>query len=250
MDRFRQPEIPRHYLGARLVGLHLGMTMDREAWLAERRREVEKDYTRDGATYDEGYDSKTPLHLQFVRRIIELSPPDGIVLNAACGTGRYTGMVLEGGLQIIGTDQSQGMLARAAEKYPDVRFEPVGLQELQFEGEFDAAMCIDAMEHVPPEEWPQVLANLGKALHPGGLLYLTVEETDPEELDQAYEEARAAGLPALHGEDIRDGTGGYHFYPSRERVRTWLTEAGFTVLEDADEWFDSWGYHHLLTRAR
>jgi hypothetical protein len=31
-------------------------------------------------------------------------------------------------------------------------------------------MCVDAMENVFPEDWPQVLANLRRALRPGGHL--------------------------------------------------------------------------------
>ena len=39
-------------------------------------------------------------------------------------------------------------------------------------------MTIDAMENVTPEDWPPVLANLRRAVRPGGHLYLTVEEAD------------------------------------------------------------------------
>jgi hypothetical protein len=34
--------------------------MDRATWLAERRAAVEADYTRDGPTYDDGYDPAKP----------------------------------------------------------------------------------------------------------------------------------------------------------------------------------------------
>jgi hypothetical protein len=30
------------------------------------------------------------------------------------------------------------------------------------------------MENVPPEQWPLVLANLHRAVRPGGVMYLTV----------------------------------------------------------------------------
>jgi len=58
-----------------------------------------------------------------------------------------------------------------------------------------------------------------------------------------------AGLPAVYGEDVGDDTGGYHFYPDRERVREWLTEAGFKIVEEADERLEGYGYHHLLVRT-
>jgi SAM-dependent methyltransferase len=158
-------------------------------------------------------------------------------------------MILDAGRHVVGADQSSGMLERAAAKHPEVRLDHVGLQELPFEGGFDAAMCIDAMEHVPPEEWPLALANLHRAVRPGGHLYLTVEQVDRSDLDRAYEAASAAGLPVVFGEDVGDETGGYHHYPDREQVQRWLGDAGWTLVDEADEWLEGYGYHHLLVRA-
>jgi ubiquinone/menaquinone biosynthesis C-methylase UbiE len=159
------------------------------------------------------------------------------------------GMVLDAGRVVVGVDQSAGMLDQARAKHPGVRFELVGLQELAFDAAFDAAMCIDAMENVPPEDWPLVLANLGRAVRPGGHVYLTVEEIDREEIDAAFEVAKAAGWPAVSGEVVEGDTAGYHFYADRDRIEGWLTDAGFEVVEDADEWLDGYGYRHLLLRT-
>ena len=128
-------------------------------------------------------------------------------------------------------------------KHPDARLEQVGLQELTFEGEFDAVMCIDAMEHAPPEEWPLVLANLHRAVRPGGLLYLTVEETD-----EAEHAACSRGLPAVRGEYVGPDTGGYHHYPDRGQVRAWFDAEGLEIEDEADEGLDGYGYFHLLVR--
>jgi SAM-dependent methyltransferase len=223
--------------------------VDREAWLAARRIAVEQDYTRDAPTYHDGYDPVTPVHRRFVDRLIQGTPEGGAVLDAACGTGPYMGSVLAAGRVAVGIDQSAGMLAQAAAKHPEVRLERLGLQELAFAEEFDAAMVVDAMEHVPPEEWPTVLANLARALRPGGVLYLTVEEVDRAELDAAFAAERRTGLPVVYGEDVGEDTGGYHFYPDRDQVAAWLAQAGFELVEEADEWLDGYGYHHVLVRA-
>lgn len=223
--------------------------MDRREWLAERRAAVKQDYTRDASTYDSGYAPVTSVHRGFVARLVDLCPRGGTVLDAACGTGPYLGMVLDAGRQVVGTDQSAGMLTQAGTKHPGIRLEQVGLQELAFEGEFDAVMCIDAMEHVPPEDWLRVLTSFRLALRPGGHLYLTVEEVDQRELDRAFLETRSTGLPAMHGEDVGEGTGGYHYYPDRKRVRHWLSEAGFVLVDEADELLEGYSYHHLLVRV-
>ncbi len=142
------------------------------------------------------------------------------------------------------------MLRRAAEKWPEAGFERLGLQELPFEGAFDAVMCTDAMENVPPEDWPTVLGNLRRAVSPSGSIYLTIERIDGTEIDGAFGEARGQGTPVVPGEVVEGDTAGYHFYPAEEQVSDWLADAGLEVVEEADEWLDGYGYHHLLVRTR
>jgi ubiquinone/menaquinone biosynthesis C-methylase UbiE len=224
--------------------------MDRQAWLRERRQTAEERHdTIHAFTYDEQYGEIGPTHRRFVTDLVEGCPPGGVVLDAACGTGKYFATVLDAGRRVVGTDQSTGMLARARARFPAVPLERVGLQELAFDGGFDAVMCIDAMENIPPEDWPRVLAGLRRALRPGGRLYLTVEEPDPADLERAQADALARGLPVVPGELAEEGAG-YHYYPSRQQVAGWLEEAGLAVEAEArsDEG-DGYGYLHLLTRA-
>ena len=223
--------------------------MDRAAWLRERRQTTEERHDAIHAfTYDEEYGEIGETHRRFVADLVQRCPPGGTVLDAACGTGKYFAMVLDGGRRVVGTDQSTGMLARARARFPAVPLERVGLQELDFTGEFDAVMCVDAMENVPPEDWPKVVGNLARALRPGGQLYLTVEEVDDQELERALADATAQGLPAVRGELTERGAG-YHYYPSRDQVAGWLREAGLVVVAEADNADDGYRYWHLLTRT-
>ena len=129
--------------------------MDRTAWLRERRQTAEERHDAIHAfTYDEQYGEIGPTHRRFVVDLLERCPPGGTVLDAACGTGKYFAMVTDSGRRVVGTDQSTGMLGRARARFPAVPLERVGLQELDFAAEFDAVMCVDAMENIPPEDWP------------------------------------------------------------------------------------------------
>ncbi len=192
--------------------------------------------------YDEEWGAISPSHDRFVRRLVELTRPAGTILDAACGTGRFWAMVLAAGRSIVGVDQSPGMLQEASRKHPEVPVGRIGLQELPFDAFFDAVMCVDAMEFVAPEDWPAVLERLREAVRRGGVLYLTVELADEQELRDLYEKARAAGAPVVPGEDF-DGVG-YHYYPTRESVDGWLDAAGLERLDDADGDY----YRHLLVR--
>jgi ubiquinone/menaquinone biosynthesis C-methylase UbiE len=223
--------------------------MDRVSWLADRRAEVERQYTLEGPSYDDGYDPATAVHREFVSALIDLVPPGGTILDAACGTAPYAGMVIDRGRGYLGADQSRGMLDRARAKWPGARFELAGLQELPFEAGVDGVMCTDAMENVPPEQWPTVVTAFRRALVPTGHAYLTVEEIDRAEIEEAFAEGTRRGWPIVLGEVIEGDTAGYHYYPDRAQVVDWLRSSGFEIVRQGDEPFDGYAYHHLLVRA-
>jgi ubiquinone/menaquinone biosynthesis C-methylase UbiE len=216
--------------------------MDREQWRRERRlwNEVQMDtiYARQ---YDERWGATiNDAHRAMLGRFLSHCPPHARILDAACGTGKYWPLLLERGCSIVGTDQSERMLAIASEKHPDVAVEHVGMQELSYSDAFDGIICMDAMEFVFPEDWPLVLGRFARALHPRGHLYITVEMESDEELRIAYEAGQRLGLLLVYGEYAHHG--GYHYYPTDEQARGWLSEAGFTVLETAE----GDGYRHYL----
>jgi len=191
--------------------------MDRTQWRQERRlwNEVQMDtiYARQ---YDEHWGASiNPSHRSMLERLLDLCPPRGYLLDAACGTGKYWPLLLERGFSVMGTDQSQQMLQRAHEKFPDVAIQHVGLQ---------------------------VLRNFTTALHENGHLYFTVEVESAEALHIAYEAGKRLALPLVYGEYAHHG--GYHYYPTDEQVRTWLAETQFTLLDVTE----GDGYRHYLTR--
>jgi len=226
----------------------MGQMVDRRDWLRERRAAVEASYDAEAPSYDENpYPVETQV--RFVERLVATCPPGGMVLDAPCGTGQYFALVAAAGRRVVGIDQSAGMLAQAQARDIAVALHQVGLQELAFEGEFDAAMTVDAMENVFPEDWPTVLVNLSRAVRPDGHLYLTVEEVPETVLDEAFADLSARGLPAVRGEVIEGDVAGYHFYPGRDQVMRWLEAAGLAIVEQETETLEDWGYWHILVGA-
>jgi SAM-dependent methyltransferase len=224
--------------------------MDRITWLREMRQDCEQQYDRESALYDEeGGVYSNIAHRQFIQEFLSLLPPNSRVLDAPCGTGRYLPFLLEKGHSPLGIDQSLGMLERAKAKFPSVPFEKMGLQDMAFQEEFDGAICMDAMENVPPEEWPAVLQNFHRALKPHGYFYFTaetLENADEKGIQQGYERARQAGLPVIYGENPDEGV--YHYHPTRQQVREWSQQAGFEILKDGDG--EIWYYHILVQKIQ
>ena len=187
--------------------------MDRLTWLAERRAAVVATYDAEAPGYDQ-HEYPSDTQHEWVTRLLQRLPPDSLVLDAPCGTGKYFPLVADAGHRVVGVDQSGGMLGQARARGIAVSLEQMSLQELTYRDAFDAVMTIDAMENVAPEEWPLVLANLRRALRPSGLLYMTVEEVDERLIDAAFEDLSRRGLPAVRGELIEGDVAGYHFYPA------------------------------------
>jgi SAM-dependent methyltransferase len=224
---------------------------DRGAWLRELRRVDERQEDALAGEFDAQWGEIEPLHHSFVGRFLSKLPPDGRVLDAACGTGKYFSMVLASGRRLLGVDHAGALLAIAAVKFPQVPTDKQDLQALPYRDEVDGVLCVDAMEFVPPEEWPPVLERFRRAMRPGGWLYLTVELAPADRVRAANQAARRSGLPVVDGEVIWDEPDGYyHHYPAVAQVRAWLADAGFAIEEETEgPWHDEgYAYHHVLAR--
>lgn len=244
--------------------------MDRAEWLKHMRDRSQALYDRLSPQYWATFGLyANETHREYLGKFLERVPPHSVLLSAACGAGRYDGMLLEAGHRVVGIDQSAGMLARARGHFPEVRYEQIGLQEMDFHEAFDGAICIDAMEHVCPEDWPEILRRLREALKPSGVLYFTAEPVEGNDVDvaAAYERAKAMGLPVVFGEvadkvdeaferimalgtsevpgELTDEAA-YHYHPSLEQVRAWLEQVGFTIEEEGR---GTW-YEHLVVRKK
>ena len=103
--------------------------MDRQAWLAERQAAVVAVYDAEAPAYDDN-DYPSDVQREWVARALGLIPPGGIVLDAPCGTGKYFPVVAAAGHQVVGADQSAGMLNQARARGLASRLEPVALQDL------------------------------------------------------------------------------------------------------------------------
>jgi SAM-dependent methyltransferase len=222
--------------------------VDRGRWIGERRAAVVADYDAEAATYDQ-FPYPNEVQRQWVRRLLRTCPAGGLVLDAACGTGQYFSLVAEAGLRVVGADQSAGMLDQARARGIALETLHVGLQELDFSGRFDAVMTIDAMENVAPEDWPVVLANLHRAVRPGGHIYLTVEEQDQADIEAAFAELVRRGAPAVRGEVVDGDVAGYHYYPDREQVLRWTAAERLHIVDETFDQQEGWGYRHLLLRS-
>jgi ubiquinone/menaquinone biosynthesis C-methylase UbiE len=138
-------------------------------------------YARWAATYEQDMDGH-PLALAESSVMRDLLPPcqGSVVLDAACGTGRWARWLAEqGARQVIGVDQAPAMLAHARSLAA-----PGAGETLQFlEGSLldlpvpnascDLAIVALALAHLKTAQLGQAFAELARILKPGGVLLMS-----------------------------------------------------------------------------
>jgi SAM-dependent methyltransferase len=97
----------------------------------------------------------------------------GPVLDAGCGPGHWSAFLHELGAEVEGVDATPEFVAHATRTWPGVDFRLGDLRRLDLpEGGLGGVLAWYSVIHAEPEEVPDVLAGLARALRPGGSLLL------------------------------------------------------------------------------
>jgi ubiquinone/menaquinone biosynthesis C-methylase UbiE len=126
--------------------------------------------------------------------------PAGVVIDAACGTGRHAARLHERGYRVVGVDANEAMLRVARAKVPDATFHLGDLSALPVEdGAADVVTCALALTHV--QVLAPVLAEFARVLRPGGQVVLS--DMHPQ-------------MTQLSGQAVfpTDDAGAIHFLPN------------------------------------
>ena len=180
------------------------------------------------------------------------------MLDIGCGTGVLCSRMHAYGMDAQGMDLSEGMIAMAKEKYPELVFEQGNMVTYESDRQFDlVTSTCDAMNHIlEPADLQQVMQNVYSYLAPGGyflfdlLKWEEMEECEPVDLGELdgkrlqFQIHRTAdglvslqievfeGRQLVHTEVIRE-----RIYDA-ERILQMLTEAGFSKVRYTDRLLD------------
>ncbi len=112
------------------------------------------------------------LHL-FKRHVAREGRPK--VLEIGCGTGNFLGELSQSGeYEIIGSEAYLAGLRYARMRRPGIEFIQLDALQMPFEREFDVVGAFDVIEHIDDDV--VVLANIRKALKPGGVAIISVPQ--------------------------------------------------------------------------
>ncbi|HEY4302748.1 MAG TPA: methyltransferase domain-containing protein [Candidatus Didemnitutus sp.] len=151
------------------------------------------EFDRFAPNYDAGFDASMKAwigadaraflrpKLALLRRVVaarrEPPAPELDYLDFGCGAGDFLALVNEANLpwRGEGCDVSGGMLEEARRRHPGLtakaRLWPIETNTFP-EGRYDLITAICVFHHIPPAEWADTFARLGRALRPGGLFCL------------------------------------------------------------------------------
>ena len=167
------------------------MTPDRpNRWLDEKRSVSGDSYD---ATYERRAAAGANVHgeADFVERFAPAS-----VLDAGCGTGRVGRELARRGLDVVGVDLDEAMLATARQKAPDVDWRLADLATVDLGRSFDAVvMAGNVMIFLAPGSEAAVVENVARHLEPDGLLIAGFQITPGQLTIERYDEI--AGLAGL-----------------------------------------------------
>ncbi len=207
--------------------------------MSERTRRA---YDQWAATYDTAPNPQIVLEFPDVLGL--LAPTRGeTILDAACGTGRYTVAIAEQGAVVTGLDFSVEMLAVARRRMPGTEFHAADLTEpLPFlSHQFDAVLCAQALKHIP--DLGIVTREFARVLRRGGRVVFSV--THPAMTWDDYEMREHPGfLLNEHADIIHHQFNDYIAavenaglrvarlveIPISERIRSLLTERSYPLV--------------------
>lgn len=157
------------------------------------------------------YDALATQHLDQISTQVESKPFDramlaafaelvrlaggGPVVDVGCGAGAVTAHLATLGLSVQGLDLSPVMLAHARSAYPDISFDEGALGDLDVaDGALAGIVSWYSIVHTPREALPAVLAELVRALGPGGFLLLAFQVGDEPVVRTADVDGRSVEL--------------------------------------------------------
>ncbi len=154
-------------------------------------------YDREAAAYAQEWHDQPPPNDMYalLRRFFRPGPTADI----GCGSGRDTAWLNRNGFAAVGYDASEGLLAEARRRYPDLAFHSAALPGLTGIPDRSVVnvLCETVIMHLDPVTIPASVRRLLAILQDDGILYLSWRVTEHADRRDANGRLYAAFDPDL-----------------------------------------------------
>lgn len=147
-----------------------------------------------------------------LQAFLDRVPAGAKLWDLGCGPGRTAQLMAQAGHDVLATDGSAEMVARASAR-PGVTARRERFDEMSGEAVFDGVFANFSLLHATAEDLPVHVAAISKALKPGGIFHI--------------------GMKTGTGTS-RDSIGRRYTYVTEEGLETMLISVG---LEPLERWF-------------
>jgi trans-aconitate 2-methyltransferase len=179
------------------------------------------------------YHRVSDVHTEWAAQVLGRMEPADVILDAGCGSGRVTEMLLDRCRHVIAVDAAPSMVEHARETLGDrATVLQQNLLELAVPEPVDAAFS-NAVFHWVPDH-PRLFARLHAALKPGG--QLEAQYGGFGNVERFHEAASAVGEEEPYAEHLAGWVGPWNF-TTDSQAEGWLVDAGFL---DVRAWLESW----------
>lgn len=167
----------------------------------KRRHFVEKDFKRP------------------IKEFLNLVGKNGKILDAGCGPGGESKMVVNRGYEVIGIDITPKMVNLAKKSVRGARFLVMDIRKLSFDsGTFDGIWSARTLIHVPAREIDLTLREWKRVLKIGGVLGICVLEGVGEGIEPEYYDPSGKTKTFFH-------------YFSKKEINDYVIKAGFKLVK-------------------
>jgi ubiquinone/menaquinone biosynthesis C-methylase UbiE len=198
---------------------------------------VREGYDRIASQYDEyrgPFDNDAEL-----QELMNIVRPGGHILDAGCGSGVVTRVLVDNGFQVTGIDISQKMIDLAKQRVPEAALELGDMAALEFEDDsFDGIVSTYAVFHIPRTKHSSLFLDFHSILKKGGALLFSIGSKETDGTDGVWEWDEFQSVPMF-----------WSYYPP-SRTAELLKSADFQIVfarnvEQAGE-----THHWILARAK
>jgi len=115
--------------------------------------------------------SSKPLDRHLLNRFAEEVRGRGLVADLGCGPGHVARYLHDQGVSMVGIDLSPQMIEEARRLNPEQEFRVGDMRKLSLpDASLVGAIAFYSIVHFAPDELPAIMAELRRALMPGGLI--------------------------------------------------------------------------------
>jgi SAM-dependent methyltransferase len=144
-------------------------------------------YDKQAAAFaQDWHDQPAPVDLHAI--VTRFFVRGGTTADIGCGSGREVAWLNANGFPAEGCDASEGLLAEARTRYPQLRFAHAELPELAGIAacSFDNVLCETVIMHLDPALIAPSVRRMLDVVKPGGVLYLSWHVTDGADVRDAH----------------------------------------------------------------